>query len=51
LVAAPEEELDDVVSERPEEPDEPVVSAAANGTATTAEPIPNATASAPTRPT
>jgi len=35
----------------PDEPDEPVVSANASGIATTAEPTPNATANAPTRPT
>jgi len=33
------------------EPSDPVLSANADGSATTAEPIPNATASAPTRPT
>jgi hypothetical protein len=33
------------------EPSDPVLSAKANGSATTAEPTPNATASAPTRPT
>jgi hypothetical protein len=35
----------------PVDPAEPVVSAAANGIAATAEPTPRATASAPTRPT
>jgi hypothetical protein len=35
----------------PDDPVEPVVSANANGIATTAEPTPNATANAPTRPT
>jgi hypothetical protein len=35
----------------PDEPPEPVVSAKATGIAATAEPIPSATASAPTRPT
>jgi hypothetical protein len=35
----------------PDEPAEPVVSANASGIATTAEPTPNATANAPTRPT
>ena len=34
----------------PVEPEVPVVSATANGTDSTAEPIPNATANAPTRP-
>jgi len=34
----------------PVEPAEPVVSASANGIDTTAEPTPNATARAPTRP-
>jgi hypothetical protein len=35
----------------PDESAEPVVSANANGIATTAEPTPNATANKPTRPT
>jgi hypothetical protein len=35
----------------PVEPAEPVVSAKATGTDATAEPTPNATANAPTRPT
>jgi hypothetical protein len=35
----------------PVEPAEPVVSANATGTDATAEPTPNATANAPTRPT
>ena len=35
----------------PDEPEEPVVSANASGIAATAEPTPNATANAPTRPT
>ena len=35
----------------PDEPPAPVVSATTTGTATIAEPMPNATASAPTRPT
>jgi hypothetical protein len=35
----------------PAEPPEPVVSANATGTDATAEPTPNATANAPTRPT
>ena len=35
----------------PAEPDDPVVSANATGRAETADPIPNATANAPTRPT
>lgn len=35
----------------PDEPPEPVVSAKATGIAATAEPTPNATANAPTRPT
>ena len=38
-------------SDDPVEPPEPVVSANATGTDATAEPTPNATASAPTRPT
>jgi hypothetical protein len=41
----------DVESDDPVEPPDPVVSANATGTATTAEPTPNATANAPTRPT
>ena len=45
-------ESDDAAeSEDPVEPPDPVVSANATGTATTAEPTPNATANAPTRPT
>jgi hypothetical protein len=43
--AAESDELD------PVEPAEPVVSADATGTDATAEPTPNATANAPTRPT
>jgi len=42
---------DDDESDEPVEPPEPVVSASATGTDTTAEPTPNATANAPTRPT
>ena len=55
--AAPREGTDadaedaDEASEEPAEPAEPVVSANATGTDATAEPTPNATASAPTRPT
>ena len=45
-------ESDDAAeSEDPVEPPDPVVSANATGTATTADPTPNATANAPTRPT
>jgi hypothetical protein len=43
-------ELDDSLL-APAEPAEPVVSAAAIGTEATADPTPNATANAPTRPT
>ena len=38
-------------SDDPVEPPDPVVSANATGTATTADPTPSATANAPTRPT
>ena len=38
-------------SDDSDEPDEPVISANATGTAATADPTPNATANAPTRPT
>jgi hypothetical protein len=41
----------DVESDDPVEPPDPVVSANATGTATTADPTPSATAKAPTRPT
>jgi hypothetical protein len=44
------DEADDA-SDEPAEPPEPVVSATATGTDATAEPTPNATANAPTRPT
>ena len=56
--AAPREGADDaddddadVASDEPAEPPEPVVSATATGTDAIAEPTPNATANAPTRPT
>jgi hypothetical protein len=42
---------DDASEPDPLDPAEPVVSANATGTATTADPTPNATANAPTRPT
>ena len=45
-----DDEADDE-SEDPVEPADPVVSANATGTDATAEPTPNATANAPTRPT
>ena len=52
--AVVEPESDAVAPDEPDEPDdppEPVVSANAIGIAATAEPTPNATANAPTRPT
>jgi len=42
---------DDDESDDPDDPDDPVVSANATGIDATADPTPNATASAPTRPT
>ena len=42
---------DESAAPEPAEPPEPVVSATATGTDATAEPTPNATANAPTRPT
>ncbi len=48
------DEADDEADDEPDEPDEPpepVVSANATGTDATADPTPNATAKAPTRPT
>jgi hypothetical protein len=44
-------EVDPGISTDPVEPPDPVVSANAIGIAATAEPIPNANANAPTRPT
>ena len=56
--AAPREGADDAddgeaddASDEPAEPAEPAVSATATGTDASAEPTPNATANAPTRPT
>jgi hypothetical protein len=50
--AAVEDPDDDVPAEfDPVDPDDPVVSASANGTDEIADPTPRATASAPTRPT
>ena len=52
LVADDPDEADvSAESDDPVEPPDPVVSASATGTATTADPTPNATANAPTRPT
>ena len=52
LVAADPDEADvSAESDDPVEPPDPVVSANATGTATTADPTPSATANAPTRPT